>query len=101
MSLEHSPARQGKQSSARSVIDDPFLSQRDVAEMLGVSERTLERWRFEGIGPPFFRFSRLCRYKLSLTKKWADAQRRTSTSDKGEVAATSNDLPLTSGEVGT
>ncbi len=69
------------------MTNDAFMSQRDAAEMLGVSERTLERWRLEGTGPAFFCFGRCRRYKRSVTLAWADAQRRTSTSDNGEAAS--------------
>jgi excisionase family DNA binding protein len=32
--------------------DDPLLTQREAAEYLHLSVRTLQRWRTEGIGPP-------------------------------------------------
>jgi hypothetical protein len=43
-----------------------YLDQRQLAEILGVSTRCLEKWRLEGRGPKFYRVSRtLVRYKLS------------------------------------
>lgn len=41
-----------------------LLSQREVADLLGLSERTLEAMRLRGDGPTFVRLSRRCvRYR--------------------------------------
>jgi hypothetical protein len=74
MSLEHSPDRDG------------FAPQGRIAEFLGLSERTMERLRLEGRGPVFCKFGPRVMYRWRDVLAWADAQRRTSTSDKGEVA---------------
>lgn len=79
MSLEHSPSRQGNGGEV-------FMNQRATAEFLGLSERTLERFRLEGRGPIFRRFGRRVMYARGDVLAWADAQRRTSTSDTGEAA---------------
>jgi hypothetical protein len=63
-----------------------FLTQRAVAELLGLSERTLERFRAEGRGPAFRKFGRRVIYGREDVLSWSDAQRRTSTSDTGETA---------------
>lgn len=76
------PKNQFEHQGDPSKVEDSFLSQGAVAEMLDISERTLERWRLEGTGPPFFRFGRCCRYKRSLTLSWADSKLSTSTSDR-------------------
>ena len=39
-----------------------FLSPRQAAEWLGLSTRTLERYRGTGEGPVFYRFGRHVRY---------------------------------------
>jgi hypothetical protein len=72
MSLEHSPGR------------DAFAPQKAVAEFLGLSERTMERLRLEGRGPGFYKFGRRVMYRWCDVLAWANAQRRTSTSDRGE-----------------
>jgi predicted site-specific integrase-resolvase len=41
---------------------DRMLRRRDAAELLAVSTRTLDRWRVEGIGPPFARLNGRIRY---------------------------------------
>ena len=68
---------------------DDFMSSEDVAVILGLSPRTLERFRLEGRGPTYFKFGRIVRYKRSTILTWADAQLRTSTSDPGRAAANS------------
>lgn len=57
-----------------------LLPQRAVAKMLGVTPRTLERWRQIGEGPVFIRVGDLCRYRIDDLESWLDARRRISTS---------------------
>jgi predicted DNA-binding transcriptional regulator AlpA len=59
-----------------------------AAQLLGVSRRTLQGWRWRGGGPRFVRIGiRAVRYEPAELRAWVDAQRRTSTSDRGgEVA---------------
>jgi hypothetical protein len=71
MSLEHSSDR------------DSFAPQEPVAEFLGLSVRTMERLRLEGRGPVFRKFGRRVMYQWRDVLAWADAHRRTSTSDSG------------------
>jgi predicted DNA-binding transcriptional regulator AlpA len=58
-----------------------FLDQDAVAELLGLSPRTLERFRLEGRGPSFRKFGRRVMYAMADVVAWADEQRRFSTSD--------------------
>ncbi|MDE2167223.1 MAG: helix-turn-helix domain-containing protein [Alphaproteobacteria bacterium] len=60
-----------------------YLRTVEAASFLGLSRRTLEKWRCVGGGPVYFKFGRVCLYQLSDLKAWADAGRRTSTSDPG------------------
>lgn len=39
-----------------------MYDQNEVAEMLGVSTKTLEYWRWKKIGPKFIKIGRLARY---------------------------------------
>ena len=55
---------------------DRYLSAVEVAEMLGLSKRTLARWRMTGAGPAFHKFGNQVRYKLSYVTAWAAAQNR-------------------------
>jgi predicted DNA-binding transcriptional regulator AlpA len=50
----------------RFMTNEALLSQRQVAELFGLSERTLEAMRLRGAGPAFVRFSRRCvRYRAA------------------------------------
>lgn len=39
-----------------------MMDQKQVAEMLGVSVKTLEYWRWKRMGPRFIKLGRLARY---------------------------------------
>jgi predicted DNA-binding transcriptional regulator AlpA len=53
-----------------------LLSQGPLARLLGLSERTLERWRSEHLGPPFVRLVGLgsVRYRKADIDEWLEAQ---------------------------
>jgi excisionase family DNA binding protein len=52
-----------------------FLTQKQLAELLNLSERTLERWRVEGRGPKFVAMGPRRRlYRLTDVDEWAKAQ---------------------------
>jgi DNA-binding transcriptional MerR regulator len=51
--------------------DDPLLTQRQAAEYLNLSIRTLQRWRTEGIGPPSIVLPNgYRRYRRSTLDRW-------------------------------
>ena len=60
-----------------------YLTQRQVAEMVGKSEAWLERSRWSGIGGPVFtKIGRSVRYSMDDIVKWLEAQPRlTSTTE--------------------
>ena len=60
-----------------------YLNTREAASWLGLSPRTLERYRVSGGGPVFHRFGSRVRYLLADIEDWASARRRASTSDDG------------------
>ena len=53
-----------------------YLSTREAAEYLGLSSRTLDRYRVSGEGPVFHRFGRRVRYTRADLDAWAKARRR-------------------------
>lgn len=63
--------------------ETPYLTQEDAAGLLRLSPRTLERFRVEGRGPRYLKFGRRVMYRRSDLDTWAQAQVRTSTSDRG------------------
>ena len=64
-----------------------YLSTREAAEYLGLSPRTLDRYRVSGDGPVFHRFGGRVRYTRSDLDAWAEQRRRASTADDGSVLA--------------
>ena len=60
-----------------------YLSTREAAAWLGLSPRTLDRYRVSGEGPAFHRFGSRVRYLAADLDDWASARRRLSTSDDG------------------
>jgi hypothetical protein len=64
------------------MTSEPFVDENRGAEHLGVSPRTMQRWRMTGTGAPWFRIGRLAKYRIADLTAWAEAQARTSTSDR-------------------
>jgi hypothetical protein len=58
----------------------PLLTQRQSAELLRLSERTLERHRVAGTGPLFVRAGRLVRYREDDLQSWIASRVVSSTS---------------------
>lgn len=77
MSLEHSPARSDI-NSAQPHNPDPLLNETAAGIYIGgednpISERTLQRWRFERTGPPYIKIGRLIRYRKSALDAFLNA----------------------------
>ncbi len=60
-----------------------YLTAREAALHLGLSTRTLDRYRVTGEGPVFLRFGGGVRYLREDLDEWARTRRRKSTSDDG------------------
>jgi hypothetical protein len=60
-----------------------FLTQTEAARLLRLSGRSLERFRLTGAGPAFRKFGRRVLYGRADVLAWANARRRSSTSDPG------------------
>ena len=58
-----------------------YLGTREAAAFLGLSPRTLDRYRVTGEGPAFHKFGARIRYAQADLEAWAAARRMTSTSD--------------------
>jgi hypothetical protein len=59
-----------------------LLTQREAATALRLSERTLERSRVTGLGPPFVKAGRRVLYRPDDIDAWINAHVQTSTSDR-------------------
>jgi predicted DNA-binding transcriptional regulator AlpA len=60
---------------------DSLLNQKQAARILGLSVRTLERYRITGTGPRYVRLGRLIRYRPNDLKEWIERNLRNSTSE--------------------
>jgi hypothetical protein len=85
MSLVHDRGRDDG-ATIDTTTKDLFVPQAIVAELLQLSARTLERLRCEGGGPCYYKIGRRVLYRRADVLAWANAQRRTSTSDQGTAA---------------
>ena len=65
----------------------PLLRQRQCAEALCLSERTLERFRVSGVGPKFVRMGKSVRYRLSDVEAWIASRVVGSTSERQAQSA--------------
>ena len=63
--------------------DINFLDTQQAARFLGLSAKTLARYRVSGEGPVFNRFGNRIRYRRAALDAWADARERVSTVDDG------------------
>ena len=58
-----------------------YLNTLQTAAILGLSARTLDRYRINGEGPPYYKFGQRVRYARNDVDDWARACRRYCTSD--------------------
>lgn len=58
----------------RAIPMQRLLTQAEAAELLCLSERTLERLRVTGTGPRFVRLGRSVRYRLADVEAWVTAR---------------------------
>lgn len=67
---------------AKEGFNIPFLTPKQLAQQLGVSEKTLERWRKDGSGPPFVKTgSKRIRYPIVGLEAWIEANLHQTNSD--------------------
>jgi hypothetical protein len=53
----------------------PLARPIEVGEVVGVAERTLEQWRYRGIGPAYHRIEGRVMYDWRDVDAWLQAQR--------------------------
>jgi hypothetical protein len=64
-----------------------YCNTRAAALYLGLSPRTLEKWRMTGQGPSYTKRGRRCLYRLEDLDAWAEAGMRRSTSQNRAESA--------------
>jgi hypothetical protein len=57
-------------------VTPTFLTQRELAALLRLPERTLEDWRLTHTGPPYLKLGRHVRYDVQDVLAWAQEHRR-------------------------
>jgi hypothetical protein len=71
-------------------MDNPALprlvGELEAAQILGLSVKTLRRWRFAGRGPAFHKLGSCVRYRLDDLAAFIEAGRRQSTAQAGRIA---------------
>ncbi len=74
---------QGTANGDHGMSDNPhqYMSTREVAALLRLSPRTLDRYRVSGDGPDFHKFGNRVRYLRADVEAWASKRRRRSTAD--------------------
>ena len=63
-----------------------LLNTEQTAQRLGLSPRTLERYRVTGEGPEYLKIGRAVRYTASALERWLKGCKRRSTSDDGSAS---------------
>ena len=81
--MNHHKTNQSRQHWLSFEMDqDALLTEQDLAAMLNVNPRTLQKWRVNGDGPAFVRISRRCiRYRITDIKDWTQNRIKSSTSE--------------------
>jgi predicted DNA-binding transcriptional regulator AlpA len=64
------------------LAQQPLLTQHQVSKQLGLSERTLERLRVSGDGPPFAKLGKRVFYRQSDLDDWIASRLCQSTSER-------------------
>lgn len=67
----------------------PFLTQKQAAQQLGVSTRTLERMRSDGTGPDWTKVGKQIRYAIIALDAWIS--QNTISQDSAESSAAAGD----------
>ncbi|HBM89804.1 MAG: helix-turn-helix domain-containing protein [Parvibaculaceae bacterium] len=68
--------------------ENTYLTTKTLAEYAHTSTRTLERWRSEGVGPPFRKWGHKVLYSLDDVEAYLDANRHDHTSQYATKAGT-------------
>ncbi|WP_346232010.1 helix-turn-helix domain-containing protein [Parafrigoribacterium mesophilum] len=73
--LAHATHLSSMEAHAHVEVEPAFLTQAEVAVLLGVPERTLEGWRLTKCGPPWLKLGRHVKYDGDDVLAWAREQR--------------------------
>jgi len=68
----------------KSLNEEQFLNEKELAELLNIKSETLRNWRWDGRGPIFIKIGSNVRYRMSDIEEYINGRIRKSTSDTGE-----------------
>ena len=68
-------------------VEDGWMSRQELADRLGVPVKTPAEWASKGTGPPYAKFGRHVRYRLSVARSTCSAACRQRHSPGGGAAA--------------
>lgn len=74
-------------------MGEKLLTTLEAAEALRLSPRTLERWRWEGVGPPYRKLGGAVRYSAADLEKFLSGAVRASTSNADARASSRTPSP--------
>lgn len=55
------------------MADKIWITRKELADRLGVSEKTAAEWASKGTGPRYARFGKHARYRVSDVEAWEEA----------------------------
>jgi len=58
-------------------MSDRAMTTKELSEYINVPVRTLEKWRYHGRGPAFFKAEGRARYWKSVVDRWTKQPQRT------------------------
>jgi predicted site-specific integrase-resolvase len=61
------------------MTEEKYLTEKSLAKRWGIDFRTLQKWRCQGIGPPFIKIGIAVRYTPESIKKFEEEQMRSAT----------------------
>ena len=61
-----------------------LLTEKQLADRLNVSRRTVQDWRYRGGGPPYIKMGSAVRYQESAVAEWLGAREYSSTTDAAQ-----------------
>ena len=65
-----------RNGDASGALMQGWMGRREVAEALGISAATLQRWQTRRIGPPLVRIGRRVYYRADAFREWMISQER-------------------------
>lgn len=75
------------ETKLRAGVTGPYLRTQAAADYIGSTKSSLEKMRFEGVGPVYYKNGRICIYATADLDAYVLAQRRTHTRDAAPAPA--------------